>query len=255
MEFSSHLKNSLKNASPKSELSSNENGFILVLAPPLILLGFLTFSFLSYQSHNLTFREESRSLCRISMLSQQEIASRTIYQVMSLNPMATALNLQMKRLLVSLAAAIASKNAPAVAKITAEIKQVKEQQRQLHLRQKMLLKLGLSEIYTLQLRLQRDLLQISEKSKLISTSITRVEVTPPRIAIEPVNKTDTAPIYVFKKQFEESQQLSATWIETFAWKTKPHPKLVHKFKSGCEATLKQHPKQNLRPILKGDKFF
>lgn len=225
----------------------NSFGFILTHLPLICLAGVFSFMALALTFTTLKSRGIGRSFCRQSILQQQKISQNTIQSIFNLNPRARFLNARLKLLETQLTLAIATKNGPAIIKTKLEINQTKTQQKGIAALQNSIIQSGLIAISNEQKNF------LNKIGNVGTANIENLKSTAPRIAIEPESKSDLAPVYVLKQQFELKQEMSASWNEVFKWKKQLNQS--HSYQNGCSGTLKQKNANQLEPKLTGDRFF
>lgn len=195
-------------------LVANRKGFALAIILgllPVLLGGFFAASVsIAIIQTDLRFKH----ICRSDGIRTQEKVSHHLHRLMSLNPRAAQLRLQLQSARLALATAMAAQNPVAAAKILKQIAHLTKKQASLDVRQKQLISESNRELI-LSYRRVRDRLNANGLQSLknfpgLSLHFKNRPGHPPRLAVEP-DSPDVAPLYRTPDRFEERQALAHRW--------------------------------------------
>jgi hypothetical protein len=187
----------------------------------LPLIGLMLFSF-GFSGYLIQHKTKIRSTCLKEGRRIQENLARNEEAVIKLNPIASALRLQLKLAYVELTAAVASENPIWVAEVHAKIIKIKNHQKQLDSLQKSLLAKTKFDIAIQVAFLQNQLNQIDQTTSQIwkyYLDIFAFSIVNhlPEVALEP-DSPDVAPVYELAKNHESRQSLAFQWQTYFRTK-------------------------------------
>lgn len=196
------------------KLISNRRGFALAMILGLLPILFGGFFTTSLAIGVIQSDLKLKFLCRSEGLRAQEKVGHHLQKLMSLNPRAAQLRLQIQSARIALAAAIAAQNPVAVTKLSQRIAHLTKLQSSLDIRQKQLINESNRELSTRYHRTQ-GLLRTNGAQALNSFPglLFKFENRSgklPRLAVEPDNP-GLAPLYRLQTGFEQKQTLAHRW--------------------------------------------
>jgi hypothetical protein len=223
----------------------NQNGFVAVLALsflPLLISGGLALLISFFLTQNWM---QSLHICRTELLKTQASVGLDIEKLKSLNLRARTLRALLTTTKVSLAAAVAAVNPPLIAELTAQIRQIRLQQKTLDLEQKLIINIAQKRMEEGILTVQKKLTEqgrIAEKRSPVffRFSISHIQLAAANLAVRPDSPT-WAPVYELLEPFSLQQTLHVSWRSSFEMKGKLKQwlKNYHIKKDSCAATLQQ----------------
>jgi hypothetical protein len=237
---------------------NNQKGFVQVLFVsllPVLLTGFL---FVLFSQFILKNWMESLHICRTELLSAQKRTSVPLSTLMKLNNLAKALRIALRTAQIELAIGIATENAAQIAKATADILRIQNQQKQLDLYQKALIlqgnlemNRGLQSVAT-KLRAQDHALQ-ARLPDIFGFRIYSILPVHAKLAVKP-DKPDIAPVYELLPEFTKQQTLSVSWISEFKTKNAQRYQWLqnsHKKRDGCSGSLSSEKDSFTENLVEG----
>lgn len=244
------------NCNKKSKEPGDESGFVLIwlamLAP--VLLGVLAVmsSLLILQFQ----KQQNVQLCRESLMEIQILASKQAKKLLSLNPQAANLRVQLHLVNLQIVAATAAGQIQLLAVLKARRILIRAQQKSLDLFQKNLIKTAKSkmsyDLSTAHLNLRRQL--DSQKIRLSAWAKSEFYLASRPLVNFAFKPTDLmlAPQYQPYLAFEKRQSLALSWAQKFNWGPIMRAfSMPTQIRSQCRVTLKE---VKWEPIIQRDRL-
>lgn len=232
----------------------NEKGFALALIMALLPV-FVAGLVVMFSTVNVTQIDlAAKHVCRKEGLSAQKRVAPLLTTLLSLNPLARSLKIQLLAAEAARALAVAQQNWVAAAKLSRKINEIKQKRKELDIRQKQIIQqsnliLGLNHSTT-SLRIRQNL--HAKSNMLMSLQLLSLNGQAPKLAVRP-DDSDVAPAYSPKDDFAQEQALAHEWQYRLSVR-RPFSYFVSNefdFKKSCAVTLVKENSQWEPTVNKG----
>lgn len=255
-----HRKNKFSLSGPSLSASESQGfaSILMLTALPVLLAALMFFAFSSFLVKNWM---QSLHTCRSELIHTQKDVARDLESLLKLNPLAQTLRMRLKIAYAKLAFAMASQNWGLAAQAKIEISQIKAQQKQLDLVQKLWIQKANFRMQKGSYKVYQDLRKQNQEiaHRLPWFFSYSIQVQFPRTRLLAV-KPDTpgvAPVYELKNNFKHEQALSISWNSHFASGEQKDMKWIsnkHIRKDSCSISLTSKNNQNFYPQMIADRW-
>lgn|GEM_PF-2810631 len=199
---------------------SNQQGFVLVFFLTLLPVIIIALSLLTIILLHLQTQNDVRHACRQDLFSAQKTTAQNLTALMSLNPEAQSLRLQLKLAYLKLAAVAANPGAEAA--VLAQIAKIQQQQVALGERQKSLIAQGEFALRSGSVQSEISVSSaVHQKMQrfhsLVHLSLSQLHSNPTHLAVRPDSPGDIAPVYELESAFKDKQSLQTFWKIEYSW--------------------------------------
>lgn len=240
---------------------SNQQGFVLVFFLTLLPVIVMALSLMTMILLHLQTQNDVRHSCRKSLFSAQQSTAKNLSVLMSLNPLAQSLRLQLR--LAYLKLAVVAANPGAEAAVLAQIAKIQQQQIALGEKQKVLI--TQSEFVLRSGQIQSQLAigsAVREKARhfhlILHLSLLNLRSGAVHLAVRPDKPGDIAPVYELEPDFKAQQSLQTFWKVEYSWINSSWiQKALHwrriLLSDNCRASIEEKVGQ-FRAVLNEDRF-
>lgn len=229
----------------------------LLLLLPLFTLIVFSFAFVSFFIQSKT---KIRSICLKQSIVIQKDLIRSEEQLFKLNPLAVTLRLKLKAAYARLALAIATENPALAVEAERQIIETKNQQQELDLSQKALIRIAQTQLIfsvsQLQNQLKQNGLSANDTWSFYLRTFTHIYLThSPNVAVKP-DSPEVAPVYELDPEYQGKQNLAFRWQLNFQTQTEAQQQIRSetRFEMTCGSTAKKEKGGIWNVLINAGKF-